>query len=289
MSVKPVLLLLASIFIFSFVTALIKWMTADYSVFTISFFRNLFALLPAILVIAVKRPAVLRRATIPNGRLHAMRALTGFLSMLCLFQGYHLLPLADATVIYFCGPLLICVLAGLILKEQIGRDKMIAVLVGLCGVVLIASPTGADINSGVLFTLGGTFFYALSVILIRFLGKNEDPLIMSFYFALFATGFSLLLLPVEWRAPDLAALLALALIGVLAFIAQTLMNWAYKLGEASALAPLIYTSLIWNSVLGYLIWQDVPTVYTFAGAVLILGGNALLLWRGMRPKNGTVP
>lgn len=261
------------IFMFSIVTALVKLVAADHNVFLISFYRNFFALLPAAALLLMTRK--LKPRTISQWPVHIMRSVFGFCSMLCLFQAFHMMPLAEATMIYYTGPICITLLAGLILKEQIRRSSLLAVILGFAGVFLIIRPEQTDFNVGVGFALAGTLFYAFAMISLRQLGKSEDPFMMSFIFALIATVLNAAFLPWVWEVPDAQNLLFLIAIGILAFIAQTLMNVAYIKSTASALSPLIYTSLIWNTMFGFALWGDVPTIAALLGLFIILFANIL--------------
>ena len=278
-------MLVAGTLVFSIISVIIKAMTVHHSVFTISFFRNLFSFLPAAAWMVYFKPAALRMRP-AHWQVYAARAVTGFLSMILLYKGYRLQTLADATVLYFCGPILICVLAAMIMRERLDIARIIAVVAGLAGVIVMVKPGSPGFGVGAAYTMAGTVCYAASILLIRSLGKSESPFVMSFYFSLLTTLLSLMFLPFHFQGLTMADIVLLSLVGILAFIGQTLTNAAYKLADASFLAPFIYTTLLWNTAFGYMAWGDLPTQQTIFGTLLIIGGNVLVYFGDIKSRLG---
>ena len=163
-------------------------------------------------------------------------------------------------------------LSPVLLGERVGGLRWLAVLVGLAGTVIAAAPTG-DVNAeAVLYGLGSGVFWALTVVYTRKSGARESTAVQLFTTALVFCAVSAAL--ADWQAPRSAfdGSLMLAL-GVQIFIAQMLFFEAYRHASASLLGLLEYTSVVWSGVFGFLIFRDLPSAATVAGAALIIGSG----------------
>lgn len=191
------------------------------------------------------------------------------------------LPLADTVAIAFAGPLFTTLLAIPILGERVGWRRWSAVAVGFVGVLLMLKPAGAGFQWATLLPLGAAVTGALRDIWTRRLSATESSLGILFWttFGVAAGGY--FSLPWGWPAPAPGGLALLALCAVLVGAAHFLQIEAFRYGEAAAIAPFRYCSLLWGVALGALFWGDVPGPAVFAGSALVIG-SGLYIWRRER-------
>jgi drug/metabolite transporter (DMT)-like permease len=213
-------------------------------------------------------------------RLHLLRGAIGIMMLASFTYGLRHLPLSEAYAIFFVAPLLISVFAAALLGERVGRQRWIAILVGFGGTLIVLRPTGRGA-----FTLAGLAIlacavgYALSAITVRILGRTDSTPSMVFWvMLLISIGAGALALP-AWRPiqPD-----HWPVIGAMAFtgsLGQWAITEAFRRGEASFIAPLEYTALVWGVMLDWTIWHTLPAPVTWVGAAVIIGSGIFLLRR----------
>lgn len=197
-------------------------------------------------------------------------AVTGF-----AMAAFQVMPLAETTALIFVTPLIVALLAGPMLGEQVGKPRWIAALVGFGGMLLIARPGGELPPAGIAYTLIAAVCYAFYQIQTRKMTKTEKPLTMVFYTAMVGTGAMSLALPWIWVGPAPDALEA-SMIGSLALfggIGHYLLTHAFRHAPASMLAPFLYAQLIWASLLGWLFYEQWPDALSIAGMIVIVAGG----------------
>lgn len=276
---------LTAVGLFTVMAAMIKSVSGSVPAGEAVFFRSLFAI-PVILVwLAVRRD--LRRGLIPNNlRGHVMRGMFGTLAMSLTFAGLARLPLPEVTAIGYATPIFTLILAALMLGERIRIIRISAVALGLVGVLIMLWPrlgSGASLDDaatlGALFILGATLCRALVQIHIRQLVQTEHTAAVVFYFSLTASILALGTLPFGWVVPEPEVLVLLIGSGFLGGAAQILVTSAYRFGPTSMLAPYDYSSMLFAIAIGWVWFAELPTVIMLAGAVLVIAGNVLVVWR----------
>ena len=205
----------------------------------------------------------------------------GFLvcSISTLFVGLTYLPLAEATAIGFVAPLFITVLSVPILKEKVGMHRCSAVIVGLIGVIIIVRPGGSFWHLVSIMPLIGALFFALFQILTRLLSTTEKTHTTLFYTGLGGLGWSSLIMPFVWVTPTPIHILVFVATGILGALAHLCMINAFDYAEASLLAPYNYTKLLWVSVFGYFVFDDIPSFEMWVGALVIVSAGLYVLYR----------
>ncbi|MEL6564841.1 MAG: DMT family transporter [Pseudomonadota bacterium] len=281
-----IVLKLVAVFLFMVMAAMIKAATENVPAGQAVFFRSLFAM-PVILAWVWHRGEV-REALIPQNFMgHVWRGLFGTSAMALTFAGLGLLPLPEVTALGYATPIFTVILAALMLGERIRLVRISAVALGLVGVMIVLWPRlslDASVLStagsiGALMVLGASILRAFVQIHIRTLVQTEHTAAIVFYFSLTATLLSLLSLPFGWIIPgalDVSLLIGAGLIGG---IAQILVTSSYRFGGASMLAPFDYASLIFAALIGYVIFNEVPTLTMVLGAALVVAGGVLIIWR----------
>ncbi|MBV9858565.1 MAG: DMT family transporter [Alphaproteobacteria bacterium] len=278
-----ILYMVASVFLFSIQNAIGKWLAQTYPIPMLVFFRSAVALLPsALLVWRAGGLPVLR-----TRRLGAQfsRALIWGGSNVASFFAYHLLPLADAVALTFAAPLFLTALSWPILRERVGRARWVAVSVGFCGVVLMAHPSGGGSTVGILCAVACAVCNAVGTLTVRGLCRTEPTESIVFYTALFMTLMALPALPFNWLTPSPIDLLLFCSIGLIGGVSQYWTTLALYYAPAAAVSPFNYTALIWGSILGFLVWGDLPTPTMIGGAAIVtLAGLFLLRHEAFRAR-----
>lgn len=284
---RPVLavtLKLSALFLFTAMSALVKALSADFPPGQMVFFRSLFAV-PVIVAWLISRGELAQGFVVRKPMGHFWRGLLGTAAMGLTFTGLSLLPLPEVTAIGYATPIFTLILAALLLGERIRLIRIGAVAIGLLGVLIMIWPrlgsadlgTGATI--GALCVLGATVARGFVQIHIRQLVQVDHPAAIVFYFSMTATLLSALTVFWGWTVPTLNQLLILITMGLIGGVAQILVTSSYRFGQASMLAPYDYTSMLFAIFIGYVWFDELPTLAILLGAALVIAGNAVVIWR----------
>jgi drug/metabolite transporter (DMT)-like permease len=256
--------------------------------------RNLFAI-PALLPLLWRAGGVAALRTRHPG-MHLARLAARLLGMVGAFWGYAVLPLATVTALGFTMPLFLTLLSVPLLGERVGPRRGAAVLAGFGGVLLMAWPGGpaggpvldaqvldAQVLDaqmlGVLAVLLGALGWALAMITIRRMGEaGESNAAIVLWFALGAAVVAGAVSLPAWVPPTPLQWALLAGTGLVSAVAQVMMTEGYRRGEATLLAPFEYSAILWTTVLGALIWAELPDGRDFAG-IAVLVASGLYIWR----------
>ncbi len=275
---RAALLMLASVMLFSLMDAGLKTLSAHYPAFQVAALRGL-ASLPLVLAwaLATAGPHALVRV---RWSLHLLRGVLGITMMASFVYALRSLPLSTAYSIFFVAPLLITALSVPILGERVGPRRWVAIAVGLLGVLVVLRPTGA----GMLSLAGGAVLlaalgYAVSAITVRVLARTDSTQAITFWLlALMALGAGVLAMP-GWVSLHGEHVWIVAAIGIAGALGQYTITEAFRVGEASLIAPLEYTALVWGVGLDLLLWKVLPDGLTWAGAAIIVASGLYLLRR----------
>ena len=267
--------LVGAVGLFAAMGALVKLVSDRYALGEIIFYRGFFATLVLLTLAPGQGGWQVLRTSRPLG--HALRSLAGLTAMACTFAALALLPLAEATALGFTAPLLTAALAVPLLGERVTPQRWLALLLGLAGVLVIVRPGTATFSWGALLGVAGAAFIALAMISIRRLGGTERGLTVALYFQLACTLAGAVSLLFVRHLPGVADLVALVAIGVLGGLAQVLMTRAYMSGPASWIAPFEYSAILWSTLLGFLLWGELPGPAVILGAVLVIGAGLMVM------------
>ena len=264
-----ILLFLAALGFITVIDTGAKYMTADLPplVLVWGYFLGIFA---SVCVLALTKVSHLpqeissRRLALHFGRAGLLVASISF-----AFIALRFMTLADITAISFTAPLFITVLAVPFLGEKVGRARWLAVLVGLAGVLIVVRPGSGLLSWGSLLPLLTALTFAGFQIVTRLIATTENTFATLFYTGFFGLIWSSLALPFVWQSPLTWHWLAFFLQGALGVAAHLCMIKAFSLAEASLLAPFNYSKLLWATVAGYIVFGNVPTWNTLAGAAVI--------------------
>jgi len=268
-------------FMFSVMFMFAKMLSTNHSVFEITFYRNLIAIVPfLVMIFAFGRRDILVIKSKPA--LVGVRALIGTISLFVTFAAFSIMPMADTSALLFAASLFIPVLGVIFLKESVGPYRWTAIVVGFVGVIIMSSPSG-DVNTlGIFLALFAALLHAVLQIILRYLGPYESPETISFYF--FAIGIFLAALPMPFIAvkPTLAEVPLLLGVGLSGTGAQWLLSIAFRHAQAAIVTVFNYSSIVWSTLFGWMIWNDWPMPTVITGAVIVIASNILIIWRESR-------
>ena len=214
--------------------------------------------------------------------LQLARGLCLVMSLSCLFFSLRYLPLAEATTIGFTAPLFIVALSGPMLGEKVGLRRWAAVLTGLLGAIIVARPGTGVLHWAAFAALAGALFFAQFNIVTRMLGATDATTTTLLYSFGVGTVTLSLAMPLVWTTPRPIDVVMLAIAGVLGVFAHFAFVRALTLADASLLAPLNYTRLIWASVIGVMVFNNQPDRYTLIGGSITIASGLYVMWLGMR-------
>jgi drug/metabolite transporter (DMT)-like permease len=256
----------------------LKTLAAHYPPFQVAAMRGLSSL-PLVLgwALASAGPGALLRVRWP---LHLVRGVLGIVMMASFVYALKRLPLSTAYSIFFVAPLLITALSVPILGEHVGPRRWTAIAVGLLGVLVVLRPTGEGVLTlAGLAVLVAAFGYAVSAILVRVLARTDSTQATTFWLlALMALGAGLLAWP-QWVPLRGEHAAIIAGIGVAGALGQYTITEAFRTGEASLVAPLEYSALVWGVLLDLSLWGVLPDGLTWLGAAIIVGSGLYLIRR----------
>lgn len=228
----------------------------------------------------------LRTTRLPT---HARRAMLGMSGMFFTFGAPILLPLAVATTFGFTTPIFAVILSALLLKEKIGPVRWLAVALGFAGVVIIAQPGHAAIPAlGAAVGIGAGFMVALISIQVRDLGRTEESLSIVFWFSALSAPVLALGLPFYASAHTPWQWFLLLTGGLLGLLGQLLLTASLRYGQVASVIVMDYSALVWATLFGWLIWDELPPAATWLGAPAIIAAGAVIAWRE-HLHNRTVP
>jgi drug/metabolite transporter (DMT)-like permease len=189
------------------------------------------------------------------------------------FFAFSRLGLAEASAIFNISPVLITLGAFLFLREQIGLRRVIGIFVSLLGALIIIRPGSGVFTIYALLPLGAAIFYSTYSLVTRFVGADESPWTSLFYSAIFGTICYSIYIVFHWNPMSNNALLLTIIIGLFGTAGHICLIRALTLGEASLVAPFIYTNLLFTTIWGLVLFGNFPDFWTICGALIIVAAG----------------
>lgn len=293
---------ISAVVFFSINDVSIKFLSGGYALHQVVLIRSLIGVMVIICVIA---PVTTGRALVRTRKLplHLLRGLCVVFANMTFFLGLAAMPLADAVAIFFICPLVITLASVVFLGEDVGLRRWLAIAVGFLGVLVMMRPGTQAFQLASLLPLTSALFYAAMHILTRNMGGTENAATMAFYIQIMFIVVSLLFFVVvgdgrygNQSDPSLAFLLrawdwpqpvdypVFAVIGVGIAVAGYLISQAYRVAEASFVAPFEYLALPMSVVWGMVVFDEFPDAWDYTGMALILGAGLFMIWRDAQAK-----
>ena len=275
---RAMLTMLVAVAMFAMMDAGLKQLSTHYPPFQVASLRGA-ASLPLVLVWALWTGGVAPLLRV-RWSLHLLRGVLGVAMMATFVYAVSKLPLSTTYSIFFVAPLLITALSVPVLREKVGPRRWAAIVVGLIGVIVLLRPTGEGmISLAALAVLVAAVMYAVSAITVRILARTDSTQsMMVWLMVMIALGAGALAWP-EWVAIRSEDFWLIAFIGVAGAFGQYAITEAFRLGEASAIAPLEYTALVWGVLFDLTFWGVLPDAITWVGAAIIVASGLYLIRR----------
>ncbi|MBO9407437.1 DMT family transporter [Shimia sp. R9_1] len=277
MNLKATLLALLAFALYSTHDVVAKYLGATYSPFQIVFFASLFSF-PLVTMMLVRDPT--------QGNLRpvhpwwvAVRSLCVVIAPAAGFYAFANLPLAQVYAILFSSPLLITLMSIPILKEKVGLWRMLAVVIGLGGVMIVVRPGATELNAGHAAAIITALSAALQSVIVRKIGREERRVVLMLYPLLGSVAVMSVVLVFVYEPMPLIDLGSMAFVSLFGFCATLLLVYAYTIGEAALVAPMQYSQIIWAMIFGALFFGETPDVATLLGAAIIVASGLFIIAR----------
>ena len=265
-----------SVLFFVLMSVCIKATGDHIPLFQVVFFRNFFALIPLFFVIYFLK---LKLSTINKYPLHLGRAVIGITAMSLFFISIRYVPLVEMQTISFSSVFFISILSVFFLGEKIGYRRIIAVIVGFIGVVIILNPGSAIFSNYSFLPLIASFFLSIAVIFLKKILLTNNNILSVWIFTAFCTVISLFFYDDTWIWPQNYDLIFMVASGFLGFIAQICLTKSFQMADASLLAPLDFSSVIWSFLIGYIFFQEFITLNVLFGGLIIIISVSYIFYR----------
>ena len=265
-----------SVCAFSIMDLIVKW-SDSYPLGEVLFFRGFFGVLFYFFIIPKQR--VKNFYYTKRAGLHFLRCLFGLIALIAIFIALRNLPLATVVSISFAAPIFTTIFSIFFLSEKVGFYRWLAVFVGFFGIIIITEPGFSSLNIYYIYPIIFCLGLSYVAIAIRQLSTTEPVWLISLNFSAAITIVSLFTIPFGWIMPNVQDLFLLSLIGVFGGVANLWLSQSYKFSEVSLVTPLKYLALVFAIIFGYFIWDEVPTIKTLSGALLVIISSIIIFRR----------
>ena len=267
-----------SVCAFSLMDVLVKW-SDTYPVGQVLFFRGFCGIIPILFLIPKDRYLDFYKTN--RSLLHLKRCFAGLIALVSIFIALRNLPLAIVVSISFAAPIFTTIFSIFLLNEKVGLYRWLAVLVGFIGIIIISEPGFSSLNFYYIYPIIFCLGLSYVAITIRKLSSTEPVWLISFFFSFSIMILSFFTFYQNWIMPNLIDLILLSMIGILGGLANLWLSQSYKFSEVSLVTPLKYLALVFAIIFGYLIWDEVPTIKTLTGALLVILSSFIIFRREM--------
>ena len=265
-----------SVCAFSLMDLIVKW-SDSYPLGQVLFFRGFFGMV--IYFFFIPRDRLKNFYYTKRPGLHFLRCISGLIALIAIFIALRNLPLATVVSISFAAPIFTTIFSIFLLSEKVGLYRWLAVLIGFIGIIIITEPGLTNLNIYFIFPIIFCLGLSYVAIAIRKLSTTEPVWLISLNFSAIITLASFFTIPYGWIMPDLKDFILLSLIGVFGGVANLWLSQSYKFSEVSLVTPLKYLALIFAIIFGYFIWDEVPTIKSLSGALLVIISSIIIFRR----------
>ena len=283
---RGILWMLLTMLIFASINALAKQLTLTYPVPQVVWARYAFHMLLLLVLLRGRLPRMLasRRLGLQLTRSLLMMITTGL-----FFTGVRFIPLADAAAIMFVAPILVTVLSVPLLGEPVGRRRWAAVLVGFAGALIIIRPGAGVMHTAALLPFFAACLHALYQIFTRKVSADDPPLTSLVYTALIGGLVSSAVAPFFWIPPDAMGWTLMILLGLLGGGGHFALIKSFQAAPAATVTPYGYTILLWATIYGFVLFADLPDIWTVVGALVIVLSGLYIFHREQRRRGAVGP
>ena len=265
-----------SICAFSIMDLIVKW-SDSYPLGQVLFFRGFFGLVFYFFIIPRER--LKNFYYTKRAGLHFLRCLFGLIALISIFIALRNLPLATVVSISFAAPIFTTIFSIFFLSEKVGLYRWLAVIVGFIGIIIIAEPGFSSLNIYFIYPIIFCLGLSYVAIAIRQLSTTEPIWLIALNFSAAITLVSFFTIPFGWVMPDIKDLILLSFIGIFGGAANLWLSQSYKFSEVSLVTPLRYLALVFAIIFGYFIWDEMLSIKTLAGALLVIISSIIIFRR----------
>ena len=270
-----------SVCAFSIMDLIVKW-SDSYPLGQVLFFRGFFGLV--IYFFLIPRERLKNFYYTKRTGLHFLRCLFGLIALISIFIALRNLPLATVVSISFAAPIFTTIFSIFFLTEKVGFYRWLAVIVGFIGIVIISEPGFSSLNLYFIFPIIFCLGLSYVAIAIRQLSTTEPVWLIALNFSAAITIVSFFTIPFGWVMPNLKDLILLSFIGIFGGFANLWLSQSYKHSEVSLVTPLKYLALVFAIIFGYFIWNEIPSIKTLVGALLVIISSIIIFRREISLK-----
>lgn len=254
----------------------IRELTTNLHPFEVGFFRNLFGVPVAVILIMRYGWGLFRTERV---RTHVIRSLGHVCAMMMFFTGIVTTPLATANALTFAAPLFAAVLGVLVLGEVFRWRRWGALLFGFAGTLVILRPGFVALETGPLLILGSAFIWGVVLVVIKSLGRKDTTPTIIIYMVVFMTPLSFIPALFVWSWPTWGELGLMLIMGMIGTAGHITLTQALRLADTAVVMPIDFFKLIWAALLGFALFGEVPNQFTWIGGIMIFAGATYLALR----------
>ncbi len=275
-NIKAVLLALTASFCAVLMSVFLKLAQSDVNVFTVGFLRFFFGFL---IILPFILSSQFKIYSTNNFKFHLTRSIINVPMMILGFAALMYIPLEQIKAIGFLSPIIVVILSVIILKEKIFLIRILALIIGFIGVIIILRPGIIEINIGAYMVLISGLMWSTVIIITKFMSKEDSPMTILTFQYTFVSLFTLPLAFFFWNNPSYECLLYTFLSAIVGTILHLCINTSYRLADLSVIQPVWFTQLIFASAFGFIIFGEIPDGWTWAGGILVFSSVLIITYR----------
>ena len=275
-NIKAVLLATISSFCAVLMSVFLKLAQNDANVFTVAFLRFFFGFLIILPFVLSSRFYIYKTN---NFKFHLSRSIINVPMMILGFSALMYIPLEQIKAIGFLSPIIVVILSVIILKERIYIIRILALLIGFIGVLIILRPGLIEINIGAYMVLLSGLLWSTVIIITKFMSKEDSPMTILTYQYTLVSLFTLPLAVLFWTNPTFNVFFYSILAAITGTILHLCINHSYRLADLSVIQPVWFTQLIFASIFGFSIFGEIPDGWTWAGGILVFSSVLIITYR----------
>ena len=280
-NLKGICLILVTLALFTSMDSVAKHLVQNYPPIQVIWARYLSQTVVSFILLS---PVLYRILRTKNFKLQILRSALLFTATVCFFTSLKTLKLADVNAIFQVSPIFVTILSVLVLKETVGHRRWLGVAFGLIGALLIIGPGTGVFSYAVILPIISALSYAAYVISTRYLSQDESPLTSFVYTALLGSIAASVLVVPSWTPIESSDLFVFSVFGLLGATGHFLLIHAYRISEASFLAPFNYIGILYGSLWGFYFFNEVPSLITIFGGLIIVSSGIYIWLREQKNK-----
>lgn len=280
-NLKGICLILVTLALFTSMDSVAKHLVQNYPPIQVIWARYLSQTVVSFILLS---PVLYRILRTKNFKLQILRSALLFTATVCFFTSLKTLKLADVNAIFQVSPIFVTILSVLVLKETVGHRRWLGVAFGLIGALLIIGPGTGVFSYTVILPIISALSYAAYVISTRYLSQDESPLTSFVYTALLGSIAASVLVVPSWTPIESSDLFVFSVFGLLGATGHFFLIHAYRISEASFLAPFNYIGILYGSLWGFYFFNEVPSLITILGGLIIVSSGIYIWLREQKNK-----